>query len=301
MKLPNLKTHFQMGDAIISPFEAFGASVNHHFLVIHQVKKYVLRNIRTSTSIHRLNEIHEIIAQWKNAGIPLTLPIVTVDGKHTIHLEEGIWQLTSYLSGSPYSFTMDEMQKGAKLLGKLHRARPESIINDGWFAEELVKLKKELPELEKWSSPLATFFKKQFSWLNQFKNIPLPSLIATHGDFHGSNLLFEQGEVKALLDFDNVDFRPRLYDIAHAILMLCRFERGSYQIRPLWTQKFLEAYGDSLTQEELQMLPAMMLLSKTPSIKLFEELSLLGFNPVERARYYHRVLTAVMEQAHAIL
>jgi Ser/Thr protein kinase RdoA (MazF antagonist) len=301
MKLPDLKTHFQMEGASISPFDASGASVNHHFLVVHGAKKYVLRNIRTSTAIHRLDEIHGIISQWENGEIPLPMPILTVDGIHTIYLEEGTWQLTSYLSGSPYSFTMNEMKKSAKLLRKLHVASPTGFTSDNWLSNELAKIEKELPELEKWSPPLATLLKKQLSWLNQFKNSPLPSLIATHGDFHGLNILFEQDEVKALLDFDNVDFRPRLYDIAHAILMLCRLERGSYQIRPLWAQKFLEAYEDSLTQDEFKMLPAMIFLSKIPSVKLFEELSSSGFNAIERAEYYHRVLTAIMEQAHAIL
>ena len=302
MKFPDLKTHFHIEDAVIAPFEASGASVNRHFLVVHGAKKYILRNIRTSNSIHRLDEIHGIISQWTDSKIPLPLPILTVDGAHTLHLEEGgAWQLTSYLSGSPYSFIIDEMKKSAKLLRKLHRASPTGVTSDNWFSNELAKVGKELSELEKWSSPLATLLKKQISWLNQFKNSPLPSLIATHGDFHGLNLLFEQAEVKALLDFDNVDFRPRLYDIAHAILMLCRFERGSYQIRPLWAQRFLEAYEDSLTQDEYKTLPAMMFLSKIPSIRLFEELSSSGFNAVERAEYYHRVLTAITEQAHAIL
>lgn len=301
MKFPDLKTHFQIEDAVITPFEASGASINRHFLVVYGAKKYILRNIKTSNSIHRLDEIHGIISQWTAGDIPLPLPILTVDGAHTFHFEEGAWQLTAYLSGSSYSFTIDEMKKSAKLLRKLHRASPTGITSDNWFSKELAKVEKEILELEKWSLPLATLLEKQISWLNQFKNSHLPSLIATHGDFHGLNLLFEQAEVKALLDFDNVDFRPRLYDIAHAILMLCRPERGSYQIRSLWAQRFLETYEDSLTQDEYEMLPAMMFLSKIPSTKLFEELSSSGFNAAERAEYYHRVLTAITEQAHAIL
>lgn len=301
MKLPDLQVHFKIEEAIINPLETSGASVNLHFLVVHRDKKYVLRSIRNSISIHRLAEINKIISKWATDEIPLLMPILTEEGSHTLHLEDGTWQLTQYLSGSSYSFRLDEMQKSSKLLRKLHRASPIALASDDWFSNELSEVEKDLPELKKWSSPLARFIKEQLYWLNQFRNNPLPPLIATHGDFHGLNLLFEYNEVKALLDFDNVNFRPRLYDIAHAILMFCRNEKGSYKIRPLWAQKFLEAYEGPLTQDEYKMLPAMMFISKIPSVRLLKDLSSFGLNAVDRADYYYRVLAAITEQADGIL
>lgn len=299
MRLPELQNYFKIKNAQIFPFNTSGGSVNRHFIVALRQKKFILRNIRTSVSLHRLDQIHEMVLFWEKNELPLAPPILTVDGYHTIYFENEAWQLMPYLSGTPYSFKLNEMKKSAQLLGKLHTASLINNIDKNWISKKLIEIESELPELEKWSFSLALLIKKQLSWLKQFNSVPLP-FTATHGDFHGLNLLFEEGEINAVLDFDNVDLRPRLFDVAHAVLMFCRTGRGSYEIRPIWVQKFLEQYGTLLTHDELELLPAMMFLSKIPSKKLFVELASLGYDVTERVRYYLNVLESVVRQRNAI-
>jgi Ser/Thr protein kinase RdoA (MazF antagonist) len=45
--------------------------------------------------------------------------------------------------------------------------------------------------------------------------------MVTHGDFHKGNVLFKNGKLVTLLDFDEVQIAPRVNDVAYALKQTC--------------------------------------------------------------------------------
>jgi len=82
-----------------------------------------------------------------------------------------------------------------------------------------------------------------------------------HGDFIAGNILMEGARVSGVLDFENCAFNPRAMDLAIAIDTWCWDVMGSGQE---WERIAALAHGyrraSCLGQEEIALLPAMMLL-----------------------------------------
>ena len=107
----------------------------------------------------------------------------------------------------------------------------------------------------------------------QFEHLPT---ITVHRDYHAGNLLFQDGQVTALLDFDRSRTDARCFDVAYALFYFCgtwgRTADGHLNLEKC--QLFLSAYQQAwrkregatlgfypLTDHELQCLPEMILAS----------------------------------------
>ena len=71
----------------------------------------------------------------------------------------------------------------------------------------------------------------------------LADVLPVHGDFHFENVLFMEGRVAGLLDFDNANIAPRAFDVGSAMAVVCQlreheddflagYEEGSGRPRP---------------------------------------------------------------------
>lgn len=89
-----------------------------------------------------------------------------------------------------------------------------------------------------------------------------------HGDFHGHNLLHHRGRLTGVLDLDGVGRRPRITEVAYAVLMLARTGSGDYRLQPDLVRAVLTGYqrhaASALTEAERRALWAAMVLSQLP-------------------------------------
>src|SRR5207248_2996639 len=69
-----------------------------------------------------------------------------------------------------------------------------------------------------------------------------------HGDFHPGNLLFRNGTVKAILDYDYVRYEKPLYDLGYAAAIFCTNEQTYNVFYKAYLQEF-ESANSSLAPD----------------------------------------------------
>jgi Ser/Thr protein kinase RdoA (MazF antagonist) len=97
-----------------------------------------------------------------------------------------------------------------------------------------------------------------------------------HGDIQPANIIIDDGKVKALIDLDWCDRRPRVYDLAFAILLCCARHDQPIDGSDIWsltqtpwvdrelTKEFFHAYAERgwpLSADEIDTLHPQVVLS----------------------------------------
>ena len=104
----------------------------------------------------------------------------------------------------------------------------EEIKKKNWILEKYKEMKKTKPknetdrlmlenidDLEKMLKiAINTRFKKKECLIN-------------HLDFHSGNVLFKKGKITGIIDFDNIEYSPKINDLANIIMSTC-FEENNF-------------------------------------------------------------------------
>ena len=215
------------------------------------------------------------------SGFPTAQTIVARDGGFFFIDGNGMpWSLSSYVTGTHYDFQcMGQAREAARRLAQFHSTAesfPEAehrldyyrpFRNRWGYAYENQSALRELFSGTRVEEELASIRDRDLwvlsEWpVSSFDELPIGW---THGDYHGRNILFQENQVTALLDFDEVTREPFVWDIANAVYMFGREARGSFNIRPAVVETMLNEYGDyhSLSREERAAIP-MILAMKFP-------------------------------------
>ena len=211
------------------------------------------------------------------------------------------WSLSTYVTGTHYDFQrVGQASEAARRLAHFHSAAqsfPEEeyridyyrrfrdrwehayenqsalqeLFSGVWVEEELTSIReRDLWVLSEW--PLARFDALPVGW--------------THGDYHGRNLLFENDELRALVDFDEVAREPLVWDVANALYMIGREARGSFHIRPAVAKLILDEYGNnlSLSMEERAAIPMILAMKFPDDIEYYRYCQSIGEDIESRLR-----------------
>jgi len=142
----------------------------------------------------------------------------------------------------------------ARALGDLHQLPPPS---GGWWRRENPNGREAAARLVKSITPDDPvhfhFFLEEFERLRLSLGEPLPGGLI-HGDIFTDNTLFRDGELVAILDFEDACEDVFLFDVAMTIHGFC-FPAEHW--RPDLAQVFLDVYNESrpLTDSERELLP----------------------------------------------
>ena len=142
----------------------------------------------------------------------------------------------------------------ARALGDLHQLPPPS---GGWWRRENPNGREAAARLVKSITPddpvHFQFFLEEFERLRLRLGEPLPGGLI-HGDVFTDNTLFRDGELVAILDFEDACEDVFLFDVAMTIHGFC-FPAEHW--RPDLAQVFLDVYNESrpLTDSERELLP----------------------------------------------
>lgn len=267
--------------ALVREFEA---TRNEIWLVEDQRgRRFVLRRNLQHASVERVEFQVRFQQHLLEQGFPTSRIIENRAGEPFVLDEHGVpWVLDTYIEGHEFDFERGEqVLEAARRLAQLHLVaetfpgRPPTLdyqqsIRDWWAgAEENLQaleemfagrpVEEELSYLREWWQrvlgewPLARFDALPVGWV--------------YGDYHGRNMVFVDGELRGLFDFDDIERGPLVYDVARGVHMFGREKRGSLSIRPEVARAFIEEYarGRALSKEERAALPMMVAMSFPPN------------------------------------
>lgn len=220
---------------------------------------------------------HSAMLHLGDAGLPVARLIATAgDHNSMVQLGRHVYEMLGYIEGSPFDGSVRQADLAGEMLGRAHAAlrdfHPDITPQHGsYHAADLV-----VSRLER-IARLGPAFEAPASELERARSQAEASVDGlgfealarqlTHGDWHPGNLLFRDGAIVGVLDFDAPRLAPRVTDTANGALQFSLAGRKSEG--GLWRlgvdasrrEAFLAAYqraSTPLTADELAMVPALM-------------------------------------------
>lgn len=238
-----------------------GGLVNHNYLLETKKDKYIVRIIRDNNpeKIKHLKLQFRIFDYLKKKDFPYLLPypLRTKDSKEIVNVGgKSIWVYVA-IDGQNYDRpNIPQIKLMAKALAIYHKSilgfKGEKQKEDS--DKRIVKDFKEMQKIvvhnpvDKLALKYRDYFKEIF---NSIKNVKFTEKqLFVHSDFDSSNVLFKNGKLIGIIDFDDTSYFPRVFDIAISIRDSCYNKLNGIDINKL--KIFLKEYEkvSKLSKEE---------------------------------------------------
>lgn len=255
MDLEGVVARWLSGTEVRSIEPLTGGDVNQVFRVETEDDVFVLRVYAVETSDVMVAWEHSLLRRTSGVLPEVVAPLVTSDGATFVERDARVVSLWPFVEGR----RLDRLIKGdrlaaARMLGRLHaalggldgiEARPgyPRWADVDWREHRLwswsradraeIGARVDLGEFERELEELPAAVRALDASL-------LPSM-AIHGDYYADNLLLVDGEVGAVLDWDECRVDWRAWEIAGAVWAFCRDE-SRVAIDPRMAVAFLGEY-----------------------------------------------------------
>jgi homoserine kinase type II len=264
-----------------------GGTYNLNLLLQTEKGLYVLRSYRPWTTQTRLSQLHQIKLLLASAKFPVNLPIADITGETVLSHNHRLMELEPFIVHDGEANNWEHNFIAFSLLGRLHAflalqknkihlvdpvvsnyGTPEMLFTWIYQAQKNVQSKQDIEQQEKQqalslyndATQLLQPLQEQWNKTKQY----LPQQLI-HGDYGGGNLLFEHERPVAILDFDFMQVKERVFDVAYALYWWFD-KQGDGQLAKvnLWhkVKELFACYNGStqmpLTYEERQALPLEM-------------------------------------------
>ena len=181
----------------------------------------------------------KLLEYLSNAELPVTRFYKTSNNEFVIKYQDHIICLEEYIEGHTYGYNdlpLELLPKVGRMLGKLHQALKDyplpigmaeqwldSISADSVITkyDELIQIAESKAAADKLSQLMDDFrYKKQLAvrceeYKKYYTGI---TYCATHGDFQGCQLIWEQDEIKAVIDFSAASCLPVTWEIMRSFV-----------------------------------------------------------------------------------
>ncbi len=257
-----LRHYLENGD-IISSIRNMGGheinSINYKIVFSNRDKKPLHLKIIPGTC-RSFSDKLSIFFNCSSSGVKTARIVPTKTGKYHVEHEQGIAVCFSYYEAEPYNATDKQKQSAARQLGKLNKVLskinqiiPRSDLYKPLNEDEITRIKKSCKEGHEFEhtvlanldmiQSLSPTLSEKFSSTRFLHRLE-------HCDFHPENIVFQEGNVAAILDFDSICSLPRNLSVAFA----CdRFSENSQEMIG-----FIKAYqktDQTLGREEVKDIP----------------------------------------------
>lgn len=230
-------------------------TINQTFIVDTDSGLFVLRCYRHSKRCWVERE-HYLIEHAISRGLPALLPIPLPDGESILEHEQGLYALFPYASGSQLRRDELDAEHSAAMgifLAQLHLAladfehpliQPRSYCIDTVHSLSQIKAYEQhirsLDNLQASDGYALKRLADQRDWLEQHADLDIDDLSTLpgqtiHGDYTESNLFFQNGQVSAIIDWDQAYSAPPAWEIVRTLDLVFRFAARESYI-------FLDAY-----------------------------------------------------------
>jgi Ser/Thr protein kinase RdoA (MazF antagonist) len=233
---------------------------------------FIIRVVRKNKSKNQLQNLKQEfkLLNYLNHNFDYRIPVFikTKKGKTLYSIKGNILWVYERLEGTSLKRrpNFNEMKEIAKALANYHKkvkgfgGNKNEIIN---YYSHIYESFKKLDKIK----PKTKEDKFVIKYANLFKGIPekfikenfSKNLLMLHSDFDGSNVLFENGKITGIIDFDDSVMGPRIRDVAISIKDSC-CPKG--KLNRKWLKEFMREYEkiNPLTKEEKDMIIPFILL-----------------------------------------
>jgi Ser/Thr protein kinase RdoA (MazF antagonist) len=256
--------------------------VNCNFFLRTSQGRYVLRQV--SHVHHQTPRDLEFELTYldylKHAGFPYEVPaaIATTKGSLFVTVQGHYYWLYQFVEGSVVE-KLDELRLAqlAKMMAEYHLLIERSDLNNGKpvsdlynraaTLDEIEEYRRETPRKNKIDRNERAFLEesaKMILILRDFDHGPhqKPGLHPIHRDLISENLIWKQGRLAGVIDFEHVSGTndPVVKDIAVTMQYCCRDRRVTHQLDIDSARKFLQSYTEShpLSDVEIALIPNLM-------------------------------------------
>ncbi len=230
---------------------------------------------------------HSIQATLTEHRFPVAGLVSTTEGSTLVQHEGRIYELFRFITGKRFDKSNPAASEAGRVLAHFHsillNPHDDPVVGDGTFHRS-----KQIPEvLGSLSSILSTHEKSTelegiddtIAYIRQQYEISAekvqklewnslePQIV--HGDWHPGNMLYDDTEIIAVIDFDSLRFQPRVTDVANGALQFSmrmgtaeKVESWGEGFRGHTIQSFVQAYDQfsqvPLFPSERAMIPDLM-------------------------------------------
>jgi Ser/Thr protein kinase RdoA (MazF antagonist) len=270
---------FGLGDMhAISQFESFG---NENWLYESADGRFVLRRY-LHAGLNRVRFQLDLAGYLRTNGFPAAPVLSAPDGDQACLDADGVpWVVFAYLAGREYNFSSEDAGQAARLLARFHtlgqrlETQPPALLHRPAMRDCWRNARSDVAELRRMFEGSALTAELDYLdewWTHVLAIFPVDRLNAlpaglVHGDFHGRNLAYVDGQLEGLFDFDDVERAPLVQDLAWSLHKFARESRFSLRLRPEVVRVFMAEYTGvrPLTAAETHALPTMLAMSYPPN------------------------------------
>ncbi|HEU5015121.1 MAG TPA: phosphotransferase [Roseiflexaceae bacterium] len=230
-------------------------TINQTWLITTTKGRYVLRAYRHRERLPVERE-HAIIAYAVAHGMPAVAPLPQPNGTTILEQEGCFYALFPHAPGKQFARAdLGEREFAAMghCLADLHGALkeyPAECVAQRSLHVDATATFAAIERLEAAIHAKSLFdetdqivlrrLARRRAWLEQNANLEAPNLNALpwqviHGDYQEANLFFEDGQVSAIIDWDQAYVAPRAWEVARTLHLALKFETAA-------CQTFLAAY-----------------------------------------------------------
>jgi Ser/Thr protein kinase RdoA (MazF antagonist) len=209
--------------------------------IVSERGKFLLKR-RAAERAHpdRVRFTHFVQARLRDAGFPIARLLAARGGHQTlVRVREHVYELFEFVPGQPYGQTVGETRDAGVRLGQFHAItngldvprslpRPRGDYHDAAVVRTgLCAIGSTLKSHDSFTgddaelASLVQFMLEAYDAAADAVNAiglgQWPECIV-HSDWHPGNLLFWEGAVAAVIDYDSVRYARRIVDVANGLL-----------------------------------------------------------------------------------
>ncbi|MFA7243840.1 MAG: phosphotransferase [Patescibacteria group bacterium] len=230
--------------------KAKGGFLSDNMIVANKDQKFFLRKYRDKYSSDDIASIHKSKQFFFEHGIPIIMPIKTVNGDTFVEITGKFYGLFPFIEEKDINrnklnddvlISIAQMQAKMHLLSKDGTPKVTVESKNVWDKKKSLQMAKEFGKIISQKKLLNGFdrlarkfirLKKKIIEENKlkFEDLNIRSDHLVHGDFHAGNLFYDDNDtVKYVFDLEKTIFAPRAFELVRSIIFICfskGFEKG---------------------------------------------------------------------------
>ncbi len=255
MNIQDYLQYFNIGQIVSTDVMSAGV-VNKTYRIKSDQGRYILRIYTGDREETTILFEHEVLEKLTQSNFYAPKPVLSKEGK-TLSKTDRYFALFEYLPGHPLNspeISAEHIHSVGETLGWFHallqdfqpgHAKPSEDLNgtiDLLKKNEQALRESSYPEIDK----VIDGIYKVLSQISFSNDLPLGIV---HSDLHERNIVFQNGEVSGVLDFDNCYHGILVIDVATQIAWWSYRER---KFQPTLCEEFLKGYQSQRPLNDLE-------------------------------------------------